>query len=219
MNNNKKSILALVMAFTLNSCASSDTTQKPLKPSDVVPDAKALYKELELMDILPEKAFVDGYKIAMTSSFSNHTLAVVDFTRHSSTKRLNLFDLDQKKHLMSTYVSHGMMSGTGYATSFSNELGSNMSSLGHYVGNETYSGKNGYSLRVDGMTIGANDNARRRYITFHKSSYANPEVIEVNKMLGRSNGCFAVPEDDYQFVINQLKEGGIIYAYHDGIMR
>lgn len=42
-------------------------------------------------------------------------------------------------------------SGENYATSFSNEVGSYKSSLGFYLTGNTYQGRNGYSLLLDGL--------------------------------------------------------------------
>jgi hypothetical protein len=45
---------------------------------------------------------------------------------------------------------------------FSNDLDSHQSSLGLFLTGDTYVGKNGYSLRLDGLEPGVNDRARDR---------------------------------------------------------
>ncbi len=174
---------------------------------------KELYSALSLEGQLDYLAFKEAFRVAKHSQYSNGKFAVIDFTKHSAEKRLFLFDLAKGKLLSHTYVSHGVLSGGAYAKEFSNRKGSNMSSLGHILGAETYIGRNGYSLRLDGMTVGLNDNLRSRYISLHPSSYATQEHIQVNKMLGRSDGCFAVPPSESKMLIDSLANGGIIYAY------
>jgi hypothetical protein len=196
---------------------SSEATQESRKHTDV--DAAELYNELKLLNVIPKQAFINGYKMAANSKFSNGILVIIDFTKHSAKKRFFVIDLKERKLSHSTYVSHGLNSGGSYANVFSNELDSNKTSLGFMVTNETYFGKNGFSLRLDGMIKGLNDNLRRRHIVIHSSAYANQDFIEVNHRLGRSNGCFAIPEDVAGEIIKMIKGGAIVYSYHDGVIR
>lgn len=224
MRSYKSVSLAIALAMTMG-CTSTQpqsvVTKKPIaqqiKHTDE--DALKLFNELKLANVLSEQAFVNGYKMAMNSKFSNRILVVLDFTKHSAKKRLFVFDLDKREFLYSTFVSHGMNSGGSYANEFSNEPNSNKTSLGYMVTNETYYGKNGFSLRLDGMIKGLNDNLRKRHIVIHSSKYANPEFIEINHRLGRSNGCFAIPEKIAPELINKIKGGAIVYSYHDGVRR
>lgn len=82
-----------------------------------------------------------------------------------------------KKLLFSSLVSHGKNSGGNYATSFSNENGSLKSSLGFFLTENTYQGKNGYSLVLNGLEKGINDRAKERAIVIHGAAYSNPSVI------------------------------------------
>lgn len=98
------------------------------------------------------KAFrqaVTGYhKIA---DRKRDVLTLIDFSRPSTEKRLFVFDMKQRRLLFSSVVSHGKNSGDKYATSFSNEYGSYKSSLGFYLTETTYQGRNGYSLILNGL--------------------------------------------------------------------
>ena len=76
-----------------------------------------------------------------------------------------MFDIPRRKMLFSSVVSHGRNSGGNYAVSFSNRTGSHQSSLGFYLTGETYQGRNGYSLTLDGLEKGINDKARERAIS------------------------------------------------------
>ncbi len=139
-----------------------------------------------------------------------HTYAESFFT--STEKRLFVFDMEQKKMLYSSVVSHGKNSGENYATSFSNEVGSYKSSLGFYLTGNTYQGRNGYSLLLDGLEKGINDRARERAIVVHGAAYANPSVCKSGR-LGRSFGCPALPQALTKPIINTIKGGSVLFIY------
>lgn len=187
----------------------------PVEVAPKVISAQELYASYRLQGVVNFNAFKSAYRVATNSPYSNGKFAVIDFTAHSETKRFHLFDHERGGLILSTYVSHGVSSGGAYAKEFSNKKGSNMSSLGHILGAEPYVGRNGYSLRLDGMTIGVNDKLRSRYISLHPSLYATEKHIKVNKMLGRSDGCLAVPPKHSRTIIDTLSHGGIIYSYFE----
>ena len=89
-------------------------------------------------------------------------LAVIDFSLPSSERRLWIFDLQRSTLLLRDLVAHGQKSGDNHATRFSNAVGSHQSSIGLFRTAESYSGKHGYSLRMDGLEPGINDRARER---------------------------------------------------------
>ncbi len=137
-----------------------------------------------------------------TIGFSNYlakkiknadVLTIIDFSKPSTEKRLFVFDIQNMKVLYQTYVAHGVNSGTLYAKRFSNKPGSNMSSLGFYITGETYIGQHGYSLRLDGLETGINNNANKRAIVMHSADYASTGFINARGYLGRSYGCPAIP--------------------------
>ena len=89
-------------------------------------------------------------------------LAVIDYSRPSTEKRLWVFDLANNSLLFNEHVAHGSGTGDKIARRFSNDDGSHATSLGLFRTAETYMGGNGYSLRMDGLDPGFNDNARMR---------------------------------------------------------
>ena len=110
-------------------------------------DGEQLFEDMQLGGVVNFLAFrqaVAGYNLIKQKSKS--ILTLIDFTKPSTEKRLFVFDMEQKKMLYSSVVSHGKNSGENYATSFSNEVGSYKSSLGFYLTGNTYQGRNGYSL-------------------------------------------------------------------------
>ncbi len=139
-------------------------------------------------------------------------LTLIDFSKPSTEKRLFVFDMEKKKLLYSSVVSHGKNSGENYATSFSNTYGSYKSSLGFYLTENTYQGKNGYSLILNGLEKGINDKAKERAIVVHGAAYANPSVTTSGR-LGRSFGCPALPQALAKPIINTIKEGSVLFIY------
>ena len=121
--------------------------------------------------------------------------------------------MKQHRLLFSSVVSHGKNSGGVYATSFSNEYGSYKSSLGFYLTEPTYQGKNGYSLILNGLERGINDRARERAIVMHGAAYADPSVVGKGGRLGRSFGCPAVPQKLTRPIIDAIKGGSVMYIY------
>ena len=103
-------------------------------------------------------------------------LAVIDFSQPSTARRLWIFDLTRKTLVLRDLVAHGKQSGENFATSFSNTEGSNQSSLGLFSTQESYVGSHGYSLRMDGLEPGINDQARERAIVIQPANYVNPPV-------------------------------------------
>jgi hypothetical protein len=143
-------------------------------------------------------------------------ITLIDFDKPSSEKRLFIIDIDNGTVLHSSLVAHGRGSGEEIATSFSNKPGSNQSSLGFYLTENTYTGKNGYSLVLKGLDQGINDKAQSRSIVIHGAEYVSEEYIRMNGRLGRSQGCPALSLDEYQEVIDLIKDGSCLFIYHNG---
>jgi len=78
----------------------------------------------------------------------------------------------------------------------------------------TYIGKNGYSLRLRGMEPGVNDRAESRTIVVHGAPYVGEEVARKLGRLGRSYGCPAVRPAIARTLIDQVKDGTLLYAWH-----
>jgi hypothetical protein len=146
---------------------------------------------------------------------ANSKLAVIDYSRPSTERRLWVFDLADGRLLQREYVAHGQGSGDNFATRFSNVDGSHATSLGLYRTAETYVGDNGYSLRMDGLDPGFNDNARSRAIVMHGAWYVDPRLAARQGRIGRSHGCPALREQVARVVIDELKERQLLFAYAD----
>ncbi len=142
-------------------------------------------------------------------------LAVIDYTRPSTQQRLWVFDLEREALLYTEHVAHGRGSGENFATAFSNRDESHQTSLGLFATADTYVGGNGYSLRMDGLEPGINDNARQRLIVMHGAPYVDPAQARRQGRLGRSFGCPALRPQVAREVIDTLKQGQLLFAYAD----
>jgi hypothetical protein len=138
-------------------------------------------------------------------------LSIADFDLKSREKRFWIVDLDQQKLILNTWVAHGTYSGGDQATDFSNTVESQKSSIGFYVTGETYRGKHGLSLRLDGMDEGFNSNARQRAIVVHGANYVSQHSIDLLGRLGRSQGCPAVPQELASTVVNTMEGGTVLF--------
>ncbi len=140
-------------------------------------------------------------------------LTVIDYTLPSREKRLWVLDLDRDSVLVRELVAHGRNSGGDLATRFSNDPGSNQSSLGTFVTGSTYVGAHGLSLRLLGLDPGVNDNALERAIVMHGADYVNADIVHSLGRLGRSLGCPALATDVAPRVIDLIKGGTVIFAF------
>jgi len=142
------------------------------------------------------------------------TLTVIDYSKPSTERRLWVFDLKSRELLYEELVAHGQGSGANMATEFSNEAETHQTSLGLFVTDTTYVGKNGYSLRLDGLDKGINDRARERAIVMHGAPYVSEAFVKSNGRLGRSWGCPAISADVAREMIDRVKGGGLVFAYY-----
>ena len=143
----------------------------------------------------------------------DNIITIVDFSLQSSKKRLFVINLDKVEVLYNTYVAHGLNSGKLMANKFSNSPQSYKSSLGFYQTMDTYMGGHGYSLRLQGLEKGINDNANRRDIVIHGANYVDEKLIRAQGYIGRSWGCPALPEKLYKPIINTIKNGTCLFIY------
>ncbi len=157
--------------------------------------------------------YINLYNEGMLNA-EKRILTICDFTLSANTKRMWVIDLNKRKVILHTHVSHGQASGKEYAQVFSNKSGSHKSSIGFYITAETYSGKHGYSLRLFGMDKGFNSAAYNRDIVVHGADYVSPEYINWNKCLGRSWGCPAVSNKLSEKLINTIKDNTCLYIHY-----
>ena len=146
-------------------------------------------------------------------------LTVIDYGLPSTQPRLWVFDLDARKLVFHELVAHGRNTGEDLAEAFSNDEGSLMTSLGCFVTGGTYLGSNGYSMRLRGLDAGRNDRAESRAIVMHGASYVDPDFVRRVGRLGRSWGCPAVRPAVAHDLIDTIKDGSVVFAWHPSLPR
>ncbi len=168
------------------------------------------YGYLDPQNVVPpdllEKAVV-YYDQNLNQIQNKKVLTVADFSQPSYKPRLFIINM-KSGEVKALRVAHGKGSdpkNTGVAQKFSNKEQSRATSLGFYLTGETYVGKHGYSLKLDGLSP-TNSNARDREIVIHGAPYVSSENV------GHSFGCFAVAMRYRTPVIKALANGSLIYA-------
>ncbi|HET6230672.1 MAG TPA: murein L,D-transpeptidase catalytic domain family protein [Longimicrobiaceae bacterium] len=143
------------------------------------------------------------------AKFANQAvISVLDYSLPSSKGRFHVIDLASGE-VWSLHMANGKGSEPdhdGIAHHLGNVPGSNMSSVGFVRTAETYEGKHGLSLRLDGLSP-TNSNLRTRAVVVHGASY----VTDRDVIQGRSNGCPAVPNDQVGKLIGKIKGGSLMY--------
>ena len=164
----------------------------------------------------PAKRLIE-YKLKNDPSSRERYWAIVDFNQPSTSKRLYVFDAVEKK-VERYYVAHGRGSegtaGNNIPAIFSNQSGSNSSSLGIYRALDEYNGHHGRSLRLEGLEP-TNSNALSRAVVMHTADYVSDAFIRETGRIGRSEGCFAVERSVGNTLIDELKDGAYIIASKD----
>lgn len=226
-------LLALLVSFSLIMIsfakANSSRTTVLAKDSVTVSDSSALVNEVSLSEKMFNELHlqeaglskmtleyaIKGYQKLVDSGLVTNSqyLTIVDLSQSSRNKRFYILDMKNNKLAWNTYVAHGKNSGVDVAKSFSNAFNSNKSSLGFYVTKSTYNGKHGLSLRISGLEHGFNDNAEARGVVVHGAAYVNAGRAH-SEYMGRSQGCPALPENEYAQVINIIKDGSVMFVYN-----
>ena len=206
--------LTILFASHTNPVKDSNELQTETAHVDSTQIRRQLYEEMNLDRWICYEAFDRGLSGAACIDRNNKdVLTLIDFSKPSTAERMVVLDLRHKKVLHASVVSHGRNSGGNYATSFSNQNGSYKSSLGFYVTENTYQGKHGTSLILNGLEKGFNDKAKQRAIVMHGADYTNPHVAASAGRLGRSLGCPALPLSNYKPIINTIKNGTLLFIY------
>lgn len=219
-------LLAFIGVFALlsNSISNSAPGGKEINSgSDIISDEDynrllltSLYTDCELTDKLDFDVFklaLDGYN--SIDAPNKNLLSIIDYSKPSNEKRFFIIDVKNHKLLYQTLVAHGKKTGYLNATSFSNKYGSHKSSLGFFRTGNSYYGIRGYSLTLEGLEKGINDNARQRGIIIHGANYVDERIANGNGVIGRSWGCPAVSKKISKEIINLLKDGSLLFIYAD----
>jgi hypothetical protein len=217
------SLPALLLCLTALQSLLEEGRDRPCsataEENNVVPADELLYQRLG-EPALPFVALTSAMEVyrhlAKNGQIINEkVITIIDFTKPSHMERLFVIDLMAEKIRYRSLVAHGKNSGERYATSFSNSPQSHQSSLGYYLTGKPYMGRHGYSLVLDGLEKGINDNARKRAVVIHGAAYVSQRFIESCGRLGRSFGCPALPEELVTEVIDTIREKSLLFIYSD----
>jgi hypothetical protein len=174
-----------------------------------------LWQDCKLQKVVSFEIFnsaIIGYR-KIGSIKKPNLLTIIDYSKPSSEKRFFVIDIQNKQLEYSSFVAHGKNSGDNFVTSFSNLPNSLQSSIGFFITAETYTGENGYSMKLDGLEKGINDNARSREIVIHGADYVSQEYITKYGRLGRSWGCPSLPREVSKEIIDIIANGSCLFIY------
>lgn len=146
-------------------------------------------------------------------------LTVIDYSLPSRVQRLWVLDVGAGRVLTRAFVAHGRNSGDDVPTRFSNRSGSLQSSLGLFLTGPVYQGKHGLSLRLRGLDPRLNSRAEQRAIVVHGADYVSERTIAALGRLGRSQGCPALDPAVARRVIELIRDGTALFAYHPSAIR
>jgi hypothetical protein len=204
-------LLGLVAALIVPKQAISSNEPIIEIKNKILISQKMLNKDLSFESL---KLGLQGFKhICDSLQVCFRYLCIADFILPSTEKRLYVIDMKDSTLVHIDYVAHGRNSGNLVAENFSNDLYSFQSSLGFYLVSESYTGKHGFSIRLDGLDKGFNDKARQRAIVIHAAEYAEPDFISCTGRLGRSLGCPALPKIGFSKIANQIEAKSILFIY------
>ena len=142
-------------------------------------------------------------------------IAYCDLGINSAEHRFWIHDTKHDK-ILPFKTSHGSGGKNEYphdgeCREVSNVPGSHMSCVGMFKCAETYMGRNGYSLRLDGLSE-TNSKARPRAIVIHKHGAMNNIRGSISP---RSWGCFMFSPYDYKRIIDMLKNGSPLFVVYN----
>ena len=165
--------------------------KKVLKKVPLFSYSEDIYQKINDNDLNFE-AFQYGLKGYLNLK-SNHELnnskylTIIDMSVSANTERFYLINMETQTVEHKSVVAHGEKTGVEFAKKFSNKVNSHQTSLGFYKTAETYTGKHGLSLRLDGLEY-SNNKARERAVVIHAADYTNPDFVKSNGRLGEKLG-------------------------------
>lgn len=208
-------LITLILIAIFSSTIASGTVIVSNPTHDINTEAQHLSQAAPDLNAKVLKLALTAYeKVQHNGMAKKQILTVIDYSLPSSKQRLWVFDVRKEKLLYHMHVAHGKNSGQTVATHFSNRPESKETSLGTYVTKDTYIGSNGYSLNIQGLEKGFNDNAYQRRVVVHGANYVEPRYIKSVGHAGRSWGCPAIAVSLAKPLINTIKDGSVIFAYY-----
>jgi hypothetical protein len=208
-------LITLILMAIFSSTIASGTMIVSNPTGDVNTETQHLSQTAPELNTKVLKLALTAYEKAQHNGMAKkQILTVIDYSLPSSKQRLWVFDVRKEKLLYHMHVAHGKNSGQTIPTHFSNKAESKETSLGAYVTKNTYIGSHGYSLNIQGLEKGFNDNAYERRVVVHGARYVEPGYIKSTGHAGRSWGCLAIAASRSKPLINTIKDGSVVFAYY-----
>lgn len=154
-----------------------------------------------------EKRAAVAFEFARKRNMSTHYALFVDYGVPSGTPRLYVWDFDKKCIVARTYVMHGPGKGsTAKHPVFSNDVGSNCSTLGRFLVTREHGRRNKTGYRLKGLDID-NRNAYRRALMIHRSTYLDGLVWKKYIPLNAKScqGCVTVTSRGMDYIGKLVK--------------
>lgn len=154
-------------------------------------------------------------RYCIDNGYDSHIAIMIDYARHSGRRRFVVWDFDADRPLCRYPVSHGSGSDQSHRRSayarFSNVDGSHLSSLGHALVAERYTGRYGTAYRLDGLDE-ENCNLRSRCIVLHGWPHTTSHPIWPLPTTG-SWGCPVLSDSAMRHVDRLLRNRRNIVLY------
>lgn len=149
------------------------------------------------LTIIKSEKLQEAYIFCKKNQLDTAICIMVDMSIPSGKNRLFVYDFRQKKVIISGLCAHGVGGGsTATKPVFSNEVGSNCTSLGKYkVNNRSYSN---WGINIHYKMYGlekTNSNAFKRIIVLHSYTPVPNYEIYPQTLFGQSAGCPVISDD------------------------
>ena len=157
----------------------------------------------------------EAFSYCDLNGFSKEVVILVNLAPHSGNYRLFAINLFTQDTLLKGLVAHGhCKSVEGRYADFSNEIGSNCSSLGRYRIGGNYQGSFGNSYKLIGLDS-CNSNAEARYVVLHAHSCIPNQEQEDDICL--SEGCPTVSPEvlaELESLIQRASQPVLLWIYN-----
>ena len=165
------------------------------------------------------KKIIEAKEYCKKNNMNSSFCFLVDLSIHSGKNRFYIYDFKLNKISNSGLVCHGIgKSSTTENPVYSNEVGSNCTSIGKYkIGKRAYSnwGIN-IHYKMHGLES-SNSNAYQRHIVLHSyDPVSNKEIFPLHLTMGWSQGCPVISNELMKHIdalLKKEKKATLIWMY------
>ena len=180
-------------------------TRKPEKGIDIYSDQAIIQQAIEIRKYSREKGYDTSYAF------------LVNMSMKSGKKRFFVVNLETMTIENRALVSHGRGDERfTFDRKFSNDAGSNCSSVGRYKIGKSYTGQFGLAYRLYGLDA-SNSNAFKRFVVLHAMGCISYD--ETDLPICQSEGCPAVaPQflEEIKPIIDSRKSQMLMWVFAEG---